>query len=73
MNKKFIVTAVGCLILAGTTAYGLMGWDSSNKEIDELKGQLADLQRHGKRSDVLSSISKKMEEIAYVKRKISDE
>ena len=50
-----------------------MGWDSSNKEIDELKGQLADLQRQGKRSDVLSSISKQMEEIAYEQRKISDE
>ena len=68
-----LITAVGCLILAGTTAYGLMGWNSSNKEIDELKGQLADLQRQGKRSDVLSSVSKQMEEIAYEQRKISDE
>lgn len=68
-----LITAVGCLILAGTTAYGLMGWNSSNKEIDELKDQLAELQRQGKRSDVLSSISKQMEEIAYEQRKISEE
>lgn len=73
MDKKFIITSVAALILAGTTFVGLRGWNSSDKEIDELKGQLADLQRQGKRSDVLSSISKQMEEIAYEQRKISDE
>ena len=61
------------LILAGTTVVGLKGWNSSEKEIDELKSQLTVLQRRDKQSAVLHSVSKQMEEIAYEQKKISDE
>ena len=73
VNKKVIIAIAAGLILAGTTAVGLMGWNSSNKEIDELKAQLSDLQRQEKRSAVLQSVSKQMEDIAYEQKKISDE
>lgn len=73
MNKKIIITAATCLILVGTTIVGLMGWNSSNKEVDDLKVQLSELQRQEKRSAVLQSVSKQMEEIAYEQKKISDE
>lgn len=73
MDKKVIITSVAALILAGTTVVGLKGWSSSDKEIDELKAQLSDLQRRDKQSAVLQSVSKQMEEIAYEQKKISDE
>ena len=73
MDKKIIITSVATLILAGTTIVGFKGWSSSNKEIDELKAQLANLQRQEKRSAVLQSVSKQMEDIAYEQKKISDE
>ena len=73
MDKKFIITSVAALILAGTTYVGLRGWNSSDKEIDELKAKLSDLQRRDKQSAVLYSVSKQMEEIAYEQKKISDE
>ena len=73
MDKKVIITSVAALILAGTTVVGLKGWNSSDKEIDELKAQLSDLQRRDKQSAVLQSVSKQMEEIAYEQKKISDE
>ena len=73
MDKKVIITGVAALILAGTTVVGLRGWNSSDKEIDELKAQLLVLQRKDKQSAVLQSVSKQMEEIAYEQKKISDE
>ena len=73
MDKKVIITSVAALIFAGTTVVGFKGWNSSNKEIDELKAQLANLQRQEKRSAVLQSVSKQMEDIAYEQKKISDE
>ena len=73
MDKKVIITSVAALVLAGTTVVGLRGWDSSDKEIDELKAQLEVLQRRDKQSAVLQSVSKQMEEIAYEQKKVSDE
>ena len=73
MDKKFIITSATTLILAGTTFVGFKGWNSSNKEIDDLKAQLATMQRQEKRSAVLQSVSKQMEDIAYEQKKISDE
>ena len=73
MNKKFIIASVAALILAGTTVVGFRGWNSSDKEIDELKAKLSELQRRDKQSAVLYSVSKQMEEIAYEQKKISDE
>ena len=73
MDKKVIITGVAALILAGTTVVGLRGWDSSDQEIDKLKAQLEVLQQKDKRSAVLQSVSKQMEEIAYEQKKISDE
>ena len=73
MDKKFIISSAAALILAGTTIVGFKGWSSSNKEIDELKVQLSNLQRQEKRSAVLQSVSKQMEDIAYEQKKISDE
>ncbi len=73
MDKKVIITSVAALVLAGTTVVGLRGWNSSDKEIDELKAQLSNLQRRDKQSAVLYSVSKQMEEIAYEQKKISDE
>ena len=73
MNKKFIIASVAALILAGTTVVGFRGWNSSDKEIDELKAKLSELQRRDKQSAVLYSVSKQMEEIAYEQKRISDE
>ena len=73
MDKKVIITGVAALILAGTTVVGLRGWNSSDQEIDKLKAQLEVLQQKDKRSAVLQSVSKQMEEIAYEQKKISDE
>jgi gas vesicle protein len=73
VNKKFIIASVAALILAGTTVVGFRGWNSSDKEIDELKAKLSELQRRDKQSAVLYSVSKQMEEIAYEQKKISDE
>jgi hypothetical protein len=73
VDKKFIISSAAALILAGTTIIGFKGWSSSNKEIDELKVQLSNLQRQEKRSAVLQSVSKQMEDIAYEQKKISDE
>ena len=72
-EKKIIITAVAGLVLAGSTAVGLIGWNSSNNEIDELTAQLTDLQKKEKRSAVLQSVSKQMENIAYEQKKISDQ
>ena len=75
MDFKKINIGVGTLLLllAGTSVAGLGGWYSANKEIDDLKLQLADLQRQEKRSAVLRSVSQQMEELAEQEKDISDE
>ena len=73
MNKKVVIAGVISLILGGAAVMAFMGWNSSNKEVDDLKAQLSNLQRQEKRSAVLQSVSKQMEEIAYEQKKVSDE
>lgn len=73
MNKKVVFASVIGLVLGGAAVMAFWGWNSSNKEVDDLKAQLSILQRQEKRSAVLQSVSKQMEEIAYEQKKVSDE
>lgn len=61
------------LVLLGTTAAGLTGWYSEYQHAKDLESQLAELSLQERRSAVVRSISKQMEEIAYQQKDISDE
>lgn len=51
----------------------MLGWFLAEKQNRSLKSQLVTLQRQEKRSAVLRSVSKQMEEIAVQQKEISDE
>lgn len=51
----------------------MLGWFFAEKQNRSLKSQLVTLQRQEKRSAVLRSVSKQMEEIAVQQKEISDE
>ena len=73
MNKKDITIGIVGLALLGTTVAGLTGWHSERQQVNSLKAQLADAQLQEKRSTVVRSISRQMEDIAYQQKEISDE
>ena len=73
MNKRNIITGVAGLLLAGAAVAGLAGWQAEKRRAEGLESQLADLQQQEKRSAVVRSVSKQMEEIAYQQKEISDE
>lgn len=73
MNKKQIITGVIGVLLAGTSATGLIGWQAEHQHVKALEGQVAELQRQEKRSAVDRSVSSQMEEIAFEQKIISDE
>ena len=61
------------MLLAGTSATGLIGWQAEHQHVKALEGQVAELQRQEKRSAVDRSVSSQMEEIAFEQKIISDE
>ena len=73
MKKKDIATGVAGLALLGTTVAGLTGWYVEHQRANDLETQVAELQLQEKRSAVVRSVSKQMEEIAYQQKEISDE
>ena len=73
MNKKELATSLACLALLGTTGVGLGGWYNEHQRVADLESRLAVAQQQEKRSAVVRSISKQMEEIAYEQKEISDE
>jgi hypothetical protein len=73
VSKKDIAIGVAGLALLGTTVAGLSGWYLEHQRVADLESQLAEAQQQEKRSVVVRSISKQMEEIAYQQKEISDE
>lgn len=73
MTKKDIATGITGLVLLGTTAAGLLGWHTEYQRAQDLEEQIVSLQQQERRSAVVRSISKQMEEIAYQQKDISDE
>ena len=72
-KKDRLVFAIISLVLFTTTVIGMLGWFLAEKQNRSLKSQLVTLQRQEKRSAVLRSVSKQMEEIAVQQKEISDE
>ena len=73
MNKKNITIGIVGLALLGTTVAGFAGWYKEHQKLAILESQLEYAQLQEKRSTVVRSISKQMEDIAYQQKEISDE
>jgi len=71
--RRDIVTGGLAVLLLATTTGGLLGWYREHQRVTDLENQLANAQQQEKRSAVVRSISKQMEEIAYQQKDISDE
>ena len=71
-KQNLIIGAVG-LVLLMTAIVSVIGWYTSNTRVKALEAQLQELQRQEKRSAVLQSVSKQMEQIAFQQKEISDE
>ena len=71
-KRDIVIGAVG-LLLTASTAAGLWGWQQERQHVADLEAQIAELQKEEKRSAVVRSVSKQMEEIAYQQKEISDE
>lgn len=72
-NKKNISIGIVGLALVGTTVAGFAGWYTEHKQVAILEAMLSNAQLQEKRSTVVRSISKQMEDIAYQQKEISDE
>lgn len=72
-HKRDIVIGAAGLLLTASTAAGLWGWQQERQHVADLEAQIAELQKEEKRSAVVRSVSKQMEEIAYQQKEISDE
>lgn len=73
MKKQYYIGYAAGLLLAGTTAVGLIGWWSEHQKVEDLQQQLTALQKQEMRSAIDRSVSTQMEEIANEQREISDE
>ena len=73
MNKKDIATGVAGLILLITAGVGLTGWYNEHQQVEKLEMQMSELRLQEKKSAIVRSVSKQMEELAYQQRAISDE
>lgn len=71
--KKNLATGAVCLTLLATTTVGMIGWYTEHQRANRLSTQVAELELQEKRSAVVRSVSKQMEEIAYQQKEISDE
>lgn len=72
-KQESIIVSIISLVLLATTAIGFLGWFMAEKQNSTLKSQLVTLHRQEKRSAILRSVSKQMEEIAIQQKEISDE
>ena len=72
-KKRDIITGAVGLFLMGTTAAGFIGWYTEHQRAAGLENHIMELQLSEKRSAVVRSISRQMEEIAYQQKGISDE
>ena len=68
-----IIIGVAGALLLGTSIAGFLGWYFEHQRVADLEVQLAYAQQQEKRSAVVRSISKQMEDIAYQQKEISDE
>ena len=73
MKKRIIAEGIVGLALLGAAAAGIIGWYSERRRVAEMEAQIVGLQKDQKRSVVLRSISKQMEDIAFQQKEISDE
>jgi len=73
VKKKEIAAGVAGLVLLGTAATGLTGWYREHQHVLDMEQEMVELRQQEKRSSVLRSVSKQMEELAYQQRTISDE
>lgn len=73
MNRDNIIKWVAGGALAVLTATALTGWQAERRRASGLESQLAELREQEKRSAVVRSVSKQMEEIAYQQKVVSDE
>ena len=73
MKKKTIAEGVAGLVLLGTAVTGLTGWYNEHQQVLDMERQMLELRQEEKRSAVVRSVSKQMEELAYQQRAISDE
>lgn len=73
MKKKTIVTGVAGLLLTATAVTALTGWYNEHQRLLDMELQMQELRQQEKRSAVVRSVSKQMEELAYQQRAISDE
>ena len=61
------------MLLLASALTGLTGWYTEHKRVADLEMRIAELQLKEKRSAVIRSVSKQMEEIAYQQKDLSDE
>lgn len=73
MKKKDIIIGVAGLLLLGTAVTGITGWYKEHQRLLDMTQQIAQLTAKEKRSAIVKSVSKQMEEIAYQQKAISDE
>lgn len=73
MNRKITLTNVTGAVLLLLTIGGMTGWYAEHRRTKQLEAQVEELLRQEKRSAVVQSISRQMEEIAYQQKDISDE
>jgi len=73
VSKKDIIIGVAGLLLLGTAVTGLTGWYKEHQRLLDMTRQVAEQTEKEKRSAIVKSVSKQMEEIAYQQKAISDE
>jgi hypothetical protein len=73
MDKKQIITGIVGVLLAGTSATSLIGWQAERQRVKELEDIVSELEQQEKRSAIDRSVSSQMEEIAFEQKIISDE
>lgn len=71
-TKDIIIYSVGVL-LAGTTAFSYLKWQSEHQKVEDLQEQVEKLRQQEMRSAIVRSVSAQMEEIANEQREISDD
>jgi len=73
LSKSNVVLAAACAALLGATGWLYLRNNTNEKAIAELNTQIDDLSEKERRSVVVQSISRQMEEIAYQQKDISEE
>ena len=73
MKKSEIIAYSVGVLLAGTTAFSYLKWQSECQKVEDLQEQVEKLRQQEMRSAVDRSVSAQMEEIANEQREISEE